>query len=130
MGNYPVINLTLKDAKQPDFLLAYEALKWQIADEYARHQYILQDERLAAERDAYMEIRMRKADRSAYNNSIKFLSQCLEKYYGKKVIILIDEYDVPLAKANEKGYYEQMVTLLRKMFGNVLKTNDHLYLPF
>ena len=62
MGNYPVINLTLKDAKQPDFTLAYEALKWQIADEYARHQYILQDERLAAERDAYMEIRMRKAD--------------------------------------------------------------------
>ena len=59
--------------------------------------------------------------------SLKTLSMLLHKHYGSRVIILIDEYDVPLAKANEKGYYEQMVTLLRKMFGNVLKTNDHLY---
>ena len=51
----------------------------------------------------------------------------LHKHYDSRVIILIDEYDVPLAKANEKGYYEQMVTLLRKMFGNALKTNDNLY---
>ena len=126
MGNYPVINLTLKDAKQPDFLLAYEALKWQIADEYARHQYILQDERLAAERDAYMEIRMRKADRSAYNNSIKFLSQCLEKYYGKKVIILIDEYDVPLENAFAEKFYKEMIGFIRTLFESAFKTNASL----
>ena len=121
MGNYPVINLTLKDAKQPDFLLAYEALKWQIADEYARHQYILQDERLTAERDAYMEIRMRKADRSAYNNSIKFLSQCLEKYYGKKVIILIDEYN-----AFAEKFYKEMIGFIRTLFESAFKTNASL----
>ena len=126
MGSYPVINLTLKDAKQPDFTLAYEVLKWQIADEYARHQYILQDERLAAERDTYMEIRMRRADRSAYNNSIKFLSQCLQKYYGKKVIILIDEYDVPLENAFTQNFYNEMTGFIRSLFESALKTNSSL----
>ena len=51
----------------------------------------------------------------------------LHKYYGKKAVILIDEYDVPLAKANERGYYDQMTALIRKMFGQALKTNDSLY---
>ena len=96
-------------------------LKWQIADEYARHQYILQDERLAAERDTYMEIRMRRADRSAYNNSIKFLSQCLQKYYGKKVIILIDEYDVPLENAFTQNFYNEMTGFIRSLFESALK---------
>ena len=71
MGSYLVISLTLKDAKQPDFALAYEVVKWQIADEYARHQYILQDVRLSAEKDQYMDIRMRRADRSAYNPTVR-----------------------------------------------------------
>lgn len=126
MGSYPVINLTLKDAKQPDFELAYEAIKWQIADEYARHQYILSDERLLAEKDQYMNIRMRMADRNAYNNSIKFLSQCLEKYYGKKVIILIDEYDVPLENAFTQNFYNEMISFIRSLFESAFKTNSSL----
>lgn len=126
MGSYPVINLTLKDAKQPDFELAYEAIKWQISDEYARHQYILQDERLSAEKDQYMNIRMRSADRGAYNNSIKFLSQCLEIYYGKKAIILIDEYDVPLENAFSQNFYSEMVSFIRSLFESAFKTNSSL----
>lgn len=126
MGSYPVISLTLKDAKQPDFELAYEAVKWQIADEYARHQYILQDARLSAEKDQYMDIRMRKADRSAYNNSIKFLSQCLELYYGKKAIILIDEYDVPLENAFTQNFYNEMAGFIRSLFESAFKTNRSL----
>lgn len=126
MGRYPVISLTLKDAKQPDFELAYEAIKWQIADEYARHQYILQDARLSAERDQYMDIRMRRADRSAYNNSIKFLSQCLEIYYGKKTVILIDEYDVPLENAFTQNFYNEMVSFIRSLFESAFKTNSCL----
>ena len=126
MGNYPVINLTLKDAKQPNFKLAYEAVKWQIADEYARHQYILQDERLLAEKDQYMDIRMRRADRSAYNNSIKFLSQCLEVYYGKKAVILVDEYDVPLENAFAQNFYNEMAGFIRSLFESAFKTNSSL----
>ena len=60
-------------------------------------------------------------------SSLKRLSALLEKHYGKKVILLIDEYDVPLDKAFQYGYYEEMVTLMRNLLGNVLKTNSSLY---
>ena len=60
-------------------------------------------------------------------SSLRDLSELLQKHYGQKVIVLIDEYDVPLAKATENGYYEQMVFLIRNMFEQVLKTNEHLY---
>ena len=126
MGKYPVINLTLKDAKQPNFELAYEAIKWQIADEYARHAYILNDERLSDEKEAYLQIRRRTADRGAYNNAIKFLSQCLEKYYGRKAIILIDEYDVPLENAFTEKFYNEMIGFIRSLFESALKTNSSL----
>ncbi len=84
MGRYPVINLTLKDAKQPDFELAYAAIRRQIANEYYRHRYILQAEGLSEKKEEYLNIMRRKADRDSYNQSIQFLSQCLEAYYGKK----------------------------------------------
>jgi Predicted AAA-ATPase. len=126
MGKYPVINLTLKDAKQPNFELAYEAIKWQIADEYARYAYILNDEKFSDEKEAYLKIKRRTADRSAYNNSIKFLSQCLEKYYGRKVIILIDEYDVPLENAFTEKFYEEMIGFIRSLFESAFKTNGSL----
>ena len=64
---------------------------------------------------------------SVLMGSLKTLSVLLEKYYGKKVIVLIDEYDVPLAKANEQKYYDKMILLIRNIFEQVLKTNDSLY---
>ena len=111
MGSYPVINLTLKDAKQPDFGLAYEAVKRQIADEYFRHRYILQAESLSEKKEKYLNIMRLTADRADYNQSIQFLSQCLELYYGKKTIILIDEYDVPLENAFTQNFYNEITTL-------------------
>lgn len=126
MGKYPVINLTFKDAKQPDFELAYSAMKWQIAGEYQRHKFILQDERLAEEKEEYLSIMRRKAGRESYNQSIAFLSRCLKKYYGRRVIILIDEYDVPLENAFAEKFYEEMVSFIRTMFETSLKTNASL----
>ena len=66
--------------------------------------------------------------KSTLIGSLRKLTILLEKYYGQQVIVLIDEYDVPLAKANENGYYEDMVFLIRGLFENVLKTNDSLKL--
>lgn len=106
MGQYPVINLTFKDAKPPDFELAYDAMCRQIANEYLRHKFILSDEKLSEEKEEYLSIMRRKADRGSYNQSIAFLSRCLEKYYGRKAIILLDEYDVPLENAFTENFYE------------------------
>lgn len=126
MGSYPVINLTLKDAKQPDFELAYAAIKRQIANEYFRHKYILQAESLSEKKEEYLNIMRRTADRDSYNQSIQFLSQCLEKYYGKKVIILIDEYDVPLENAFTQNFYNEMISFIRSLFESAFKTNGSL----
>lgn len=126
MGSYPVISLTLKDAKQPDFGLAYEAIKQQIADEYFRHLYILLSESLSEKKEAYLNIMRRTADRSDYNSSIQFLSQCLEIYYGKKTIILIDEYDVPLENAFTQNFYNEMISFIRSLFESAFKTNSSL----
>ena len=107
MGQYPVINLTLKGGKQPDFDLAYEMLKRQIAYEYMRHSYIIKDERLTEQKERYQLIMREQADRGAYVDALQFLSKCLEQYYGKKAIILIDEYDVPLENAYLCGFRVQ-----------------------
>lgn len=126
MGKHPVINFTLKDAKQPDFEMSYCAIKRQIADEFLRHKYILKDERLLDEKEEYLNIMRMTAGRESYNNAIKFLSQCLEKYFGRKVIILIDEYDVPLENAFHEKFYDRMAGFIRSLFESALKTNSSL----
>lgn len=126
MGKYPVINLTFKDAKQPDFELAYDAIRRQVANEFLRHKFILQDDRLVEEKEEYLNIMRRKADRGSYNQSITFLSRCLEKYYERKVIILIDEYDVPLENAFTEKFYNEMIGFIRTLFESSLKTNTSL----
>ena len=126
MGQYPVINLSLKCGKQPTFERAFEELKKAIAGEYERHKFILQDEKLADRKERYLRILNVEGHISDYSNSLQFLSQCLEKYYDKKVIILIDEYDVPLENAYFEGFYDEMVSFLRSLFESALKTNPAL----
>lgn len=125
MGKYPVINMTLKAGKRPTFESACTQISWQIAMEYDRHRYVLEvlsdDNRVQ-----YEKIMGRKASLDEYCASLQFLSQCLEKYYGKKTIILIDEYDVPLENAYLRGFYQQMVDFVRSFFEAALKTNSSL----
>jgi hypothetical protein len=126
MGQYPVINLTLKGGKQPTFELAYAMLKRQIADEFMRHNYMLLDERLEEQKPRYLKIMREQGLQDDYVNALQFLSQCMEKYYGKKAILLIDEYDVPLENAYMRGFYQEMIDFIRSLFESSLKTNSSL----
>lgn len=125
MGQYPVISLSLKSAKQPNFSLAYTMLKRQIANEFRRHRYItekLED----CDRERFLSIMKEAGDISQYLDSLAFLSRILTEIYGKKTIILIDEYDVPLENAFFCGFYNEMTDFIRSLFESALKTNENL----
>jgi hypothetical protein len=126
MGQYPVINLSLKSAKQPNFELSLKCIKDELIDEFRRHDYVLEGNKLQEEKEKYLKITKAEDDVSLYVTALKFLSQCLEKYHGKKVIILIDEYDVPLENAFFEGFYDKMITFIRSLFESALKTNSSL----
>lgn len=126
-GKYPVISLSLKSAKQPNFDMAYECLRDDIAREFDRHDYILKSDVLSeTNKEKYRILRDRKASRQEYGTALKFLSECLESYCRQKTIILIDEYDVPLENSYFRGFYPQMIDFIRSLFESALKTNDAL----
>lgn len=127
MGQYPVIFLSLKTAKQPNFQMAYECLLEQISLEYERHAYVLDSDMILQEDKAkYTAIMNRSAEPSGYATALAFLSGCLKKYHNKNCIILLDEYDVPLETAYFRGFYDQMADFIRSLFESALKTNDNL----
>ena len=127
MGQYPVISLSLKSAKQPAFDMAYKSLVDEIAKEYERHRYVLDcDALLTSNKDKYINIMEQKAERIDYAKALEFLSDCLKSYHKQNVIILIDEYDVPLENAYFAGFYDEMITFIRSLFESALKTNDSL----
>lgn len=127
MGKYPVINLTLKSAKQNTFESAYYKLKEEIGEEFKRHRYLLDSCALTeAEKQLFQGIADGNASYDVYSGSLKFLSKCLYKATGEKTVILLDEYDVPLENAYFAGFYEKMVSFIRSLFESALKTNDCL----
>ena len=125
MGKYPVIFLTLKGVEGLTFTDAKMMLKSILSTEMDRHYYLKTSEALTAEDKAYF-VKMLTGTDENINDSLRKLSQLLYKHYGKKVVILIDEYDVPLDKAYQNDYYHEMVSLIRGLFGQALKTNDYL----
>ncbi len=129
MGKFPVISISLKGACGNDYALARSLAVATINAEARRLSFLMDSDKLLPEDKAlFSALLERKMDDDTLTTSLKVLSELLEKHYGSKAIILIDEYDVPLAKANENGYYDQMVTLIRGMFEQALKTNGSLYL--
>ena len=136
MGKFPVISISLKGVDGRSFASASAALRTVIGDEALRFQFLLASKKLTdIEKGSYRQlIKVGTDSRGVYDmtndiaeTSLKTLSRLLHKHYGQKVILLIDEYDVPLDKAFQAGYYDEMVTLIRNLLGNALKTNDSLY---
>ncbi len=127
MQQYPVISLTLKSAKQPDFKTAYGMIIKEIAREFRRYDHILDTDKLSSvEKERFLQIRDWKAEPEHYADALRFLSDCIYKTVGKKVILLIDEYDVPLENSYFQGFYDKMISFIRSLFESALKTNPNL----
>lgn len=127
MGQFPVVSLSLKGVEAFDFQTACRMMARVINEEARRLQFLLESERLTdIDKEAYYGLLKKDMDIDTLSCSIREFTEVLHKHYGKRVIVLIDEYDVPLAKANEYGYYDEMVMLVRSLFGAALKTNDNL----
>lgn len=135
MGQFPVISISLKSIDGLNYEQAYGALCSVIGMEAMRFYFLTESEKLSVEEKAMytqlIKVGNEQGGMFAMTDtimltSLKVLSQLLFRHYGRKVIVLIDEYDVPLDKAFQRGYYEEMVSLIRNLFGNVLKTNDAL----
>lgn len=128
MGKYSVISISLKSLKQEDFALSFEQLKRVVKKEYDYHWKGIEGSNALTESEVerYQSIRDLKGEKADYYIALEFLSECLYKCHGRKVIILIDEYDVPLENAYFCGFYDKMVSLVRSVFESALKTNANL----
>ncbi len=136
MGKFPVISISLKSVDGRSFESASVALRTLIGNEARRFAFLRNSTNLSNdEKESYAQLtEVGPAQGGFYTMtegmaaaSLQTLSQLLEKHYGQKVILLIDEYDVPLDKTFQAGYYDEMVSLIRNLLGNALKTNDSLY---
>ena len=136
MGKFPVISISLKSVDGQSFEAALAALRTVIGNEAGRFRFLRESDLLDdMDKMAYnrlIHVDMESAADYAMSDftlvdSLKTLSRLLSRHYNQKVILLIDEYDVPLDKAFQAGYYDEMVSLIRNMLGNVLKTNEYLY---
>ena len=125
MGKYPVIFLSFKGVEGLEFASAKRMLCTIIDREIDRHYYLKTSDALTDE-DRTLFTKMLHGQADNIEDSIRMLSQLLYKHYGQKAVILIDEYDVPLDKAFQNGYYKEMVSLIRGLFGQALKTNEFL----
>ena len=127
MGKFPVVFVSLKDVDGLTFENAYGKLRDILRAEISRLSFLMQSEQIAEDDKYSFERFLREQDTlDDVQKSLKMLSSLLYQHYGQKVILLIDEYDVPLDKAFQHGYYKEMVALIRSLFSRALKTNDFL----
>lgn len=129
MGKYPVISISLKDAAGLDFQTAYDMLGSAVSEAAEHFDFLLDSEKLASSEKMKLSRLMECNFKKPFylHSSLRLLTKLLFKHYGIKVIVLVDEYDVPLDKAYQCGYYPEMVNLIRSLFSQVFKTNENLY---
>ncbi len=126
MNQYPTVFITLRQVEGLNFQDAYGQLLYEIALLYQEHAYVLDGASMSEpEKQLYRRLMNREADRTDVLRSIEFLTQVLHKHYGRKVILLMDEYDVPVAKANTNGYYQEMLDVMKGLM-RAVKDNASL----
>lgn len=126
-GQYPVIFITFKDEKHSKWEHCKIGLKKIIKDEFAKHRYLLKSDILDSfEKDEFIRILEEKADYVTYLRGLKILSNYLYRFHKQKVVILIDEYDVPIQSGYLKGYYDEIIEFMRNFLSAGLKDNEHL----
>ena len=129
MNQYPVVFITLKDAESIKFETAYAKLKTIIADVCKKHDFLGKSENVnPADAEKFDRLMFETAEEQETQNALLLLCRMLHDHYDKPVILLIDEYDVPLAKARDYGFYPQMLNVIRGLLSTSLKTNDYLKL--
>lgn len=125
-NTHPVITLSLKCAKQDTYEESIKQLRYEIREKFINNKFILESDKISGEyKEEYNKI-LAMSDNAQWYNTVQLLSVCLKQYYGVNSIILIDEYDVPLESAYFNGYYDEMVSFIRSLFGSALKTNPAL----
>lgn len=126
MNQYPTISISFRQIDGLNFVDAYQQLVYEIALLYQNHAYLLDSPTInEQEKFLFQQISNRKAEKTDVLRSIQFLTMLLNKHYDKKVILLIDEYDVPIAKANNNGYYDEMLDIMKGIM-QALKDNQAL----
>ena len=127
MNQYPVIFLTFKNIDGLNFQRAYDQLVYEIGSLFEEHSYLTDCEQLSEnERQMFRRLQNQQASTVEISRSLQLLLQIMNKYYGKPVILLLDEYDVPLAKASTNNYYDQMLEIIKTMMSTALKDNSNL----
>lgn len=126
-NQWPVIFLTLKEIEGRSCEIAVRKLAYSISDLYKQHLYLLYSDRVEPEDiEMFKTFQYKKADQVDLQNSLYILMRMMYAHFGKQVIVLIDEYDVPLAKADEKGFYGEMLEIIRGLMSKTLKTAPFL----
>ena len=127
MNRWPTIFLTFKDVDGLDYKQAYKQLVFQISELYKKHSYLLKSLEIDEDdKKLFAQLKTREADETLVIRSVSLLMRLMETYYGKPVILLMDEYDVPIAKASSNGYYSQMLSVIRGIMSTALKDNTSL----
>ena len=127
MSQYPVIYITLKDVNDINYEKMLESLKSAVLDMYKQHRYLMDSDKIYQdEKDMIMDIFYRREDEGVLRDSIKTLSDLLYRHHGKTVILLVDEYDVPIQNAYVEGYYEEAIKFYKTFYGTTFKDNPNL----
>ncbi len=127
MNQWPVLFISFKDVANLAFTTSYDQFSYNISSLCVEHSYLLESDRVdESDRERFVRLRSRTATEAEVRNSLFMLTRMMHAHFGKQVILLIDEYDVPLAKASEYGYYPQMLDVIRSLMSTAFKTNDCL----